>query len=308
MLGFKTTMKVCGHSVGWLTRRHGRILCQGKVKFWSNHQRKVNIMSDCSACCSAIGKIAPAKARSQVISGEHIFGPQPSNRNSSSCIASPVPKADPIGVAEKAHSTGRLSALDNPLGHPSTSSTATDDQSLSREDTRVGVHVTASSSGSPLEELLLQGSRVTGIAQNAWEQFVREGYTVVDATCGNGFDSKWLAEKIGPQGQLVAFDIQARNSRHCACACILQVLLLHIQMLQIHAQGDVWFTRRMPFEARRLFWRMRWIQIVFPVSTSSRAAIPQYRWLCWPRHDFVCLLHRPEHSNANSEVCRSIIL
>jgi hypothetical protein len=70
-----------------------------------------------------------------------------------------------------------------------------------------------------LEELLLQGSRVTGIAQSAWEQFVREGYTVVDATCGNGFDTKWLAEKIGPLGQLVAFDIQVRNSPPC-CMCM----------------------------------------------------------------------------------------
>ncbi|KAK9909212.1 hypothetical protein WJX75_008841 [Coccomyxa subellipsoidea] len=49
---------------------------------------------------------------------------------------------------------------------------------------------------------------MTSVAQRAWHQFVKEGDTVVDATCGNGNDSKWLAERIGPNGNLVAFDIQ----------------------------------------------------------------------------------------------------
>lgn len=61
---------------------------------------------------------------------------------------------------------------------------------------------------SELEQLLLKGSRMTSIAQSAWQQLIREGMTVVDATCGNGNDAKWLAEKIGPQGHLFAFDIQ----------------------------------------------------------------------------------------------------
>ncbi len=61
---------------------------------------------------------------------------------------------------------------------------------------------------SELEQLLLKGSRMTSIAQSAWQQLIREGMTVVDATCGNGNDAQWLAERIGPQGHLFAFDIQ----------------------------------------------------------------------------------------------------
>ncbi|BDA41453.1 Putative rRNA methylase YtqB [Coccomyxa sp. Obi] len=49
---------------------------------------------------------------------------------------------------------------------------------------------------------------MTAIAQSAWQQLIKEGMTVVDATCGNGNDAKWLAERIGPQGQLFALDIQ----------------------------------------------------------------------------------------------------
>lgn len=36
------------------------------------------------------------------------------------------------------------------------------------------------------------------------------GAAVIDATLGNGFDSVFLAEQIGPDGQLFGFDIQAQ--------------------------------------------------------------------------------------------------
>lgn len=52
--------------------------------------------------------------------------------------------------------------------------------------------------------------RYSGSAQAVWAGFVRQGDVAVDATCGNGHDSKWLAEAVGPQGKLYAFDIQAR--------------------------------------------------------------------------------------------------
>lgn len=40
------------------------------------------------------------------------------------------------------------------------------------------------------------------------DQFVETGDTVVDATCGNGNDTLYLAEAIGPTGAVHAFDIQ----------------------------------------------------------------------------------------------------
>lgn len=38
--------------------------------------------------------------------------------------------------------------------------------------------------------------------------FLGEGQRVVDATAGNGADTLFLAEKVGPSGQVYAFDIQ----------------------------------------------------------------------------------------------------
>lgn len=40
--------------------------------------------------------------------------------------------------------------------------------------------------------------------------FVKEGDTVVDATCGNGNDTAFLAELVGEKGKVYGFDIQDR--------------------------------------------------------------------------------------------------
>ena len=38
---------------------------------------------------------------------------------------------------------------------------------------------------------------------------LREGDVAIDATAGNGHDTVFLAEKVGEQGQVIAFDVQA---------------------------------------------------------------------------------------------------
>ncbi|PCJ52393.1 MAG: SAM-dependent methyltransferase [Planctomycetota bacterium] len=42
------------------------------------------------------------------------------------------------------------------------------------------------------------------------KQVLSKGATVVDATCGNGHDTLFLAEHIGPQGKIYCFDIQSQ--------------------------------------------------------------------------------------------------
>ncbi|KAG2499089.1 hypothetical protein HYH03_003272 [Edaphochlamys debaryana] len=59
-----------------------------------------------------------------------------------------------------------------------------------------------------LAELLQSGSKLTTAAKTAWTQFLRPGDTVVDATCGNGHDTLFLAQAVGPSGHVIAFDIQ----------------------------------------------------------------------------------------------------
>jgi 16S rRNA C1402 N4-methylase RsmH len=40
------------------------------------------------------------------------------------------------------------------------------------------------------------------------DRILKQGDTVVDATCGNGYDSIYIAEKIGKAGTLYCFDVQ----------------------------------------------------------------------------------------------------
>ena len=45
-------------------------------------------------------------------------------------------------------------------------------------------------------------------AQALIREAVGEGGVVVDATMGNGYDTAWLCELVGPSGRVYAFDIQ----------------------------------------------------------------------------------------------------
>lgn len=62
-----------------------------------------------------------------------------------------------------------------------------------------------------LHSSMLGGKRLTSVAHEAWQDFVRRGDTVVDATVGNGGDTVWLAKAVGPQGKIYAFDKQVHR-------------------------------------------------------------------------------------------------
>ena len=50
--------------------------------------------------------------------------------------------------------------------------------------------------------------RLTVMDKELLRSIIEPGVTVVDATCGNGHDTLFLAEQVGDRGQVIAFDIQ----------------------------------------------------------------------------------------------------
>lgn len=50
---------------------------------------------------------------------------------------------------------------------------------------------------------------LTALAQEAVGRFLVAGSLAIDATAGNGHDTLFLAQRVGPNGRVVAFDIQA---------------------------------------------------------------------------------------------------
>ncbi len=59
-----------------------------------------------------------------------------------------------------------------------------------------------------MEEFELKSARF--LARDVLSRCVRPGDTVVDATMGNGHDTLFLCEAVGPAGRVYAFDIQPR--------------------------------------------------------------------------------------------------
>lgn len=51
-------------------------------------------------------------------------------------------------------------------------------------------------------------TKITDINKLYLEKVINKGDIVVDATMGNGYDTKYLAEKVGEEGFVYSFDIQ----------------------------------------------------------------------------------------------------
>ncbi|GLC45116.1 hypothetical protein PLESTB_001470000 [Pleodorina starrii] len=93
----------------------------------------------------------------------------------------------------------------------------------------------AAASSPSLQELLSTGARLTTAAQAVWAQVLLPGDTAVDATCGNGHDTLFMAQVVGPSGHVHGFDIQdaaivatrERLESHLSAGGRLPALSLH---------------------------------------------------------------------------------
>ena len=59
--------------------------------------------------------------------------------------------------------------------------------------------------GGKMDNLIV---RTTALDMSVMLSYIRKGDTVVDATCGSGHDTLTLAQAVGEEGQVLAFDIQ----------------------------------------------------------------------------------------------------
>ncbi|SFH49082.1 Putative rRNA methylase [Tindallia magadiensis] len=57
-------------------------------------------------------------------------------------------------------------------------------------------------------DIIKRPLRITGLNHIILRQFLKPGYSAIDATAGNGLDTLFLLRSINPGGYLTAFDIQ----------------------------------------------------------------------------------------------------
>jgi predicted methyltransferase len=82
------------------------------------------------------------------------------------------------------------------------------------------------------------------MAQLLLRQTLKPGDWVVDATIGNGHDTLWLAQTVGPTGRVFGFDVQAE-----AVAATAQRVLGLSQVTLFHA-GHEQMAERLPAAAK----------------------------------------------------------
>ena len=86
--------------------------------------------------------------------------------------------------------------------------------------------------------------RATELAQLVLRQTIKPGDWAVDATVGNGHDTLFLAQRVGPPGRVFGFDVQA-----AALASAAERVLGLDQITLFHA-GHEHLAERLPAEAK----------------------------------------------------------
>ena len=61
--------------------------------------------------------------------------------------------------------------------------------------------------------------RILPQAKHLSEEVIEPGDIVIDATCGNGHDTKFLADAVGSEGTVFSFDIQAQAIANAKDLC-----------------------------------------------------------------------------------------
>ena len=79
--------------------------------------------------------------------------------------------------------------------------------------------------------------QITQWCQKFIKEQVQEGDFCIDATAGNGNDTKLLAELVGPTGKVLAFDIQEQALENTATLLAGEQLTERVQLIcESHAQ------------------------------------------------------------------------
>lgn len=114
--------------------------------------------------------------------------------------------------------------------------------------------------------------RMTELAQLVLARYVREGDRAVDATCGSGRDTLYLAERVGPTGTVYAFDIQAAALEAAKARLLARGLSNVVWIPASHAEMEAYVPEGVRAVVFNLgFWPEGPREIVTRTDTTRRA-------------------------------------
>ncbi len=130
---------------------------------------------------------------------------------------------------------------------------------------------------------------------------LKEGDTAVDATCGNGHDTLFLAKKIGKTGRVFSFDIQAKAINETTQLLIENGLNNRVIILQQdHSKMDEY----VPCGVRAVMFNLGYLpgsdKNVVTLPATTLAAIENGLHLLKKRGILTCVLY-PGHETGKKE-------
>ncbi|GAA0715285.1 class I SAM-dependent methyltransferase [Paraclostridium ghonii] len=88
-------------------------------------------------------------------------------------------------------------------------------------------------------------TKVTDLNKVLLEDAINEGDIVIDATMGNGYDTKYLAEKVGKNGLVYSFDVQEEAIKNTKKRLEKANLLERVKLiLDGHQNIDMYVDRK----------------------------------------------------------------
>lgn len=138
------------------------------------------------------------------------------------------------------------------------------------------------------------------LAHSYWQRLVKEGDLVIDATCGNGRDTLFLAALVGEKGSLVGLDIQEKaleRTRQLLEENLPQSQLKNIRLfLQSHATPPPGVDGKVKLIAYNLGYLPGGSKNLTTQTSSTLESVNNYLNLLLPRGalSIVCYPGHPE--------------
>lgn len=143
--------------------------------------------------------------------------------------------------------------------------------------------------------------QILHFADHLAQSAIQPGDTVIDATMGNGFDTVKLAQWVGPEGRVHAFDVQ-EVALHSTAARLAEHNLM--ERCHLHLQGHQFMADTVTEEVAVVLFNLGYLpgqdkQLTTQVDTTLQAMEQALR--CLRDHGLLIVVVYPGHDEGQRE-------
>ncbi len=139
------------------------------------------------------------------------------------------------------------------------------------------------------------------LAQSYWNAFLQPDDHVIDATCGNGYDTLYLAQKV-PKGKVYAFDIQEIALKNTSQ--LLKEHQMEDRVLLFHSSHENFSlipSQKIRLIVYNLGYLPRGDKRITTQASSSKSSVQQALVLCQKSKGAISIMCYPGHEEGKKE-------